>query len=187
MFKKVFTTLILFISLVLGGLAISSTDVHAESADPCAGITNTPGNTELWDCQDKQDKICFNAIFVDNGLGISGLANPARFIPLVPSACKGPMKINLIIPMLMRTYNFLASIGVALLLIAIAVIGIRWLVGSFSETGGYLNVKKDLKNVFIALFILLSVSTLIFELVKLLGFDPASVNISNADGSVEIK
>jgi hypothetical protein len=99
-----------------------------------------------------------------------------NFIPVVPAKCTGSINLSLLTRVILRVYSFIASIAIYLLFVAIAIIAVRWVVGGLNG-GEYAKNKDDLRNLVVALFIILIISTMIFELLRAIGLNESSLKL----------
>ena len=155
-----------------------------------AVAANIVANTDTTELQAQYDGCvsCTNALA--NSVVLAGtfykLFFIGYFIPVLPDGCTKPVKIpasgtnperfisvplplTLIIRTILRVYSFIASLAIYLLLLALLVIATRWIVGGLSGSGQYADVKRDARNLVLALFIILIISTLVFELLRIIG------------------
>jgi hypothetical protein len=111
--------------------------------------------------------------------------NPGYWIPVVPIECvkcienpktptiiecpggneqNVPLPANLIFHVGIRLYGFIASITVYGLVLAFAVIGIRYLVNGLSKGGSFRDTQKNLRTVSTAIIITLVAPTAVLQL-----------------------
>lgn len=105
------------------------------------------------------------------------LFNIGNFIPVVPSACKPPQPISLMIFQILRVYAFIASLALYLIILALIIIAVKWTVGGVSTNSNMGNIKKSATNLVFALVIILTISTLVMELLRAVGVNENSLNI----------
>lgn len=126
-------------------------------------------------------------------LAWSNIFNTAYWIPVVPTQCvvcsssasqmngvtgtlgqrtsqcpygegqSVPLSLNLIPHIIIRLYGLLASITLYGLILVFAIIGIRYLIGGLAKGGRYTDTAKNLRDVFSAAIITLTVSTLFLQ------------------------
>jgi hypothetical protein len=75
-----------------------------------------------------------------------------------------PLALNLIPQIAIRLYGMLASITIYGLVLVFAIVGIRFLIGGLSKGGRYTDTAKNLRDVFSALVITLTIATLFLQL-----------------------
>ena len=75
-----------------------------------------------------------------------------------------PLPLNLIPQIIIRLYGLLASITIYALALVFSIIGVRYLIGGLSKGGRYTDTAKNLRDVFSALIITLTISTLFLQI-----------------------
>jgi hypothetical protein len=75
-----------------------------------------------------------------------------------------PLPLNVIPQIAIRLYGMLASITIYGLVLVFAIVGIRFLIGGLSKGGRYTDTAKNLRDVFSALVITLTIATLFLQL-----------------------
>lgn len=182
-------------STTIGGYSIKSKSCLQFSSDNLPGgiadgpiVTPQPSPTAGYTPTTQVDivkELHDQAVSCDNcsrnlGAPISGgsfwkLFYLGFFIPVVPSECTGTLPLSLLIRMIIRVYAFIASVAINLLVLALLIIAIRWVISGLGSQN--YQVMKEAQNTFIALFIILIISTLIFELLRTVGFDESALQI----------
>ena len=104
------------------------------------------------------------------------LFNIGNFIPVVPSQCKLPQPISLIVFQILRVYGFIASLSLYLIVLSLIIIAVRWTIGGIS-TKTNMDIKRNATNLIFALIIVLTISTLLFELLRAIGVNENSLNL----------
>lgn len=118
----------------------------------------------------------------------ANIFNPGYWIPVVPTECvvcqtnssapvgtvtdgcpygegvSVPLPLNLMPHMAIRLYGLLASITIYGLILAFAIVGVRYLVGGLAKGGRYTDTAKNLRDVFSATLITLVASTLFLQI-----------------------
>jgi hypothetical protein len=75
-----------------------------------------------------------------------------------------PLPLNLIPQVIIRLYGLLASITIYALALVFSIIGIRYLIGGLSKGGRYTDTAKNLRDVFSAMIITLTISTVFLQI-----------------------
>lgn len=113
-------------------------------------------------------------------IGWSRIFQPGYWIPVVPNQCvvcagtetdcpygigqNVPLALNLIPQIAIRLYGLIASFTMYGLVLVAAVLGIRYLVAGLNNAGKYKNPAQNLRVVFSALIITLTISTLFLQI-----------------------
>ena len=84
-----------------------------------------------------------------------------------------PLPLNLLPQIAIRLYGMLASITVYGLVLVFAIVGIRFLIGGLSKGGRYTDTAKNLRDVFSAMVITLTIATIFLQILfSVLKIDP---------------
>ena len=113
-------------------------------------------------------------------IGWSRIFQPGYWIPVVPNQCvvcagtetdcpygigqNVPLALNLTPQIAIRLYGLIASFTMYGLVLVAAVLGIRYLVAGLNNAGKYKNPAQNLRVVFSALIITLTISTLFLQI-----------------------
>lgn len=90
-----------------------------------------------------------------------------------------PLALNLLPHIAIRLYGLLASMTLYMLVIVFAVVGIRYMIGGLGKGGRYTDTAKNLRDVFSALIVTLTISTLFLQILYVvLKVDPDKLDVN---------